>query len=247
MGAPLSAPFPVSLGRKEAEPFNARGEPSVVVYLHNLWGSKNAKKLISRPRSHRFAVASPRLSSSFQSRLHLLTTFVSFHRDLTPSSSSSSSSSFARVCPSAISPGSTSFLRSFVSRLFPQVRINFYLVCGIRNLFRDILSLLVFFFLIRRPWPLFRCDFITSWQEARINLDVVSLPIPPTIQTYKYVLFIFTSQWSLPFIIYWQKYSRFWSLYNFIFSSRKVREIYLHDVIINIIIKKILSCKIVTV
>lgn len=133
-------PFPRLARPKEAKPFNARGEPSVVVYLHNLWGSKNAKKLISRPRSHRPG------SSSFQSRLHLLSAPRSPPSNAIPSSSSSSSSSFARVCLSALSPGSSSYLRSFVSRLFPQVRINFYLVCGVRNLFRDILPLLVLFF-----------------------------------------------------------------------------------------------------
>lgn len=58
---PLLAP--VCPARLEREPLNARGEPSVVVYLHNLWGSKNAKKLISRPR-HRPPPPSLRLPAS---------------------------------------------------------------------------------------------------------------------------------------------------------------------------------------
>jgi len=130
---PSSLPS-VSLVRKEPEPLNARSEPSVVVYLHNLWGSKNAKKLISRPR-HRLPPQSLHLSASSLVYIHLLhTTFVPFF------TSSVSSSSFARVCPRPFRRG---LLRSLgaLSRLFPEVRINFYLVCGVRNLFRDAPSL----------------------------------------------------------------------------------------------------------
>lgn len=161
--------FSVSLARKEPEPLNARGEPSVVVYLHNLWGSKNAKKLISRPR-HR-PPSSLRLPAS--SLVYTCSTPRS-----SPSTSSASSSSFARVCPRPFRPG---LLRSLgaLSRLFPEVRINFYLVCGVRNLFRDAPflshSFRFFFPSIASPSC---CDFIMSWQEVRINPDVVSLSTP---------------------------------------------------------------------
>lgn len=139
--APL-APF--SLARKEPEPLNARGEPSVVVYLHNLWGSKNAKKLISRPR-HRLPPSSLRLPAS--SLVYTCSTPRS-----SPFTPSAASSSFARVCPRPFRPGLPRSLEA-LSRLFPEVRINFYLVCGVRNLFRDVPSLShsLFDFFPRRP------------------------------------------------------------------------------------------------
>lgn len=142
LSVPPLAPF--SLARKEPEPLNARGEPSVVVYLHNLWGSKNAKKLISRPR-HRLPPSSLRLPAS--SLVYTCSTPRS-----SPFTPSAASSSFARVCPRPFRPGLPRSLEA-LSRLFPEVRINFYLVCGVRNLFRDAPSLShsLFDFFPRRP------------------------------------------------------------------------------------------------
>lgn len=127
------------------EPLNARGESSVVVYLHNLWGSKNAKKLISRPR-HR---PSPSLRLPASSLV-----YTCFIPHSSPFTTSTTSSSFARVCPRPFRPG---LLRSLgaLSQLFPEVRINFYFV-----LWRPqplprrplSISLSLFDFFLRRPW-----------------------------------------------------------------------------------------------
>lgn len=138
------------------EPLNARGEPSVVVYLHNLWGSKNAKKLISRPR-HR---PPPSLRLPASSLVYTCSTLRSSPFTTSTTSSSFALGPFARVFPVPwkLCPGSslkfalisTSFVASATSSatspLYPSPFSIFFSAAHGR----------------RSPC----CDFIMSWQEV---------------------------------------------------------------------------------
>lgn len=173
------SPSRLSVSFAWKEPLNARGESSVVVYLHNLWGSKNAKKLISRPR-HR---PSPSLRLPASSLVYTCSI---------PHSSpfiTSTTSSFTRVCPRPFRLGLPRSLGA-LSQLFPEVHINFYFVCGVRNLFR-VLSLSFSLFDFFSPPSIASspcCNFIMSWQEVCINSDIVSLSarLPTSLNTFVY-------------------------------------------------------------
>lgn len=117
-------------------------------------------------------------SSSFQSRLHLLhTTFVPFHhfqprRPLREFALGP----FARVFPVPweLCPGS--------SLKFALISTSF--VASATSSATSPLYLTLFDFFLRRSMASSPCcDFIMSWQEVRINSDVVSLSAPLPTQT----------------------------------------------------------------
>lgn len=121
--------------------------PPPCIYVHNLWGSKNAKKLISRPHHRRlFVFQFPVLfSAPAVHHVHPPLRLV-----------------LCGILPSALSPGPH---RSLVplSRLLAKVHINFYLVCyNIHNILHDILSLSLVFISFNASSS---CHNFISWPE----------------------------------------------------------------------------------